>query len=177
MKTQCAVLVVLFLFLISACRKEPETVVPTDTSFKAQKNSSNWVSTNSWGSYSPGEKKFSISAVKQNPKFNQDEELSISFVMTDLTKPFVTNKFNSEWTQIVGGDAVSDRYYLDESENNQVEILSVDTEKKIISGKFTVRLIRDSKYSTKGETFVFHSSYFSVSYAVLNNKKGPAVEF
>jgi len=156
------------LLVFGSCKKEKDPVPGSELNFKASKNDVSWKSTTSWASYSAKEQKFYISASKRDSKYYQEEVLGISFTMPDLTKPLTTNNFSSEWYYIIGGDAVSDRYTLDgTSANNQIQITSVDTEKKIITGKFSIRLIHDSWYSDKGETFQFSSGYFSVSYAEL----------
>ena len=43
-----------------------------------------------------------------------------------------------------GGDAISDSYYLSQSNNNWIRIIHYDLKKEILTGAFTVRLINDS---------------------------------
>lgn len=166
MKANFLILIVSVLFFISSCQKETEVL--TNSSLVAQKNSSNWVPTDTWGSYSETEQKFYLKALKHHPKNDQEEELSISFVMKDLKTPMVTSDFSSEWVRVAGGSSVADGYHIDSRTENKIEILSVDTQKKIITGKFSIQLVRDSKFSDRGETLTFHSSYFSVSYAEVD---------
>jgi len=177
MKPGYSILILLIVVFISSCQKETETVTSTNSSFKAQKNSSSWVSTDTWGTYSETDQMFYLNAVKQHPKTDQDEELSISFEMADLGKPLVTSNFSSEWVRVAGGGSVADGYHIDLSADNEIEILSVDTQKKIISGKFSIQLIRDSKFSNKGETLIFKSGYFSVRYGQVENyREKPKLE-
>lgn len=161
---QIIVLVVLF----SSCRKESDPVVSAQTSFKAEKNSTTWVSTNSWATYSASEKKFYINASKSNSKYDREEVLSIAVSVSDFSDSVTTTNFSSEWYSIIGGDAIADRYVLDEnSPENKIQITSVDTENKTITGKFSVRLVRDSWYSAKGESFEFRSGTFSINYSEI----------
>jgi hypothetical protein len=89
--------------------------------------------------------------------------------MKDLEKPLVTSNFSSEWVSVVGGTSVADGYHIDSSAENEVEIFSVDTQKKVITGRFSVQLVRDSKFSDKGERLIFNSGYFSVRYGQVEN--------
>jgi hypothetical protein len=171
MKASFLILIVLVMFFISSCQKEKETEKLANSSLVAQKNSSNWVSTDTWGSYSEAEQKFYLNALKRHPKNDQEEELSISFVMKDLKSPMVTSDFSSEWVRVAGGSSVADGYHIDPSAENNIEIFAVDTQKKIITGKFSIQLVRDSKFSDKGETLTFQSGYFSVSYAEVDDDK------
>ena len=171
MKASFLILIVSALFFISSCQKEKETEVLTNSSLIAKKNSNNWISTDTWGSYSEAEQKFYLNALKRHPKNDQEEELSISFAMKDLNSPMVTSDFSSEWVRVVGGSSVADGYHIDSRAENKIEILSVDTQKKIITGKFSIQLVRDSKFSDKGETLTFQSGYFSVSYSEVDDYK------
>lgn len=161
---QIIVLVVVF----SSCQKESDPAVSYQPNFKAEKNSTTWVSTNSWATYSPKEKMFYINASKSDSKYDREEVLSIAFSISDFSDSATTTNFSSEWYSIIGGDAIADRYILDgSSSENQVQITSVNTEKQIITGKFSVRLVRDSWYSTKGESFEFRSGTFSINYSEI----------
>ncbi len=171
MKSKYSVWIIWVVLFLMSCQKENESVVSTESSLSAQKNSDSWVSTDSWGSYSEAEKKFYLNAVKQHPKRDQEEELSISFVMKDLNSPLVTGDFSSEWVRVVGGSSVADGYHIDSSVENKIEILSVDIREKVITGRFSIQLIRDPEFSDKGETLNFNSGYFSVSYAEVDAPK------
>lgn len=171
MKANFLILIVSVLFFISSCQKEKETEVLANSSLVAQQNSHNWISTDTWGSYSETEHRFYLNALKKHPKNDQEEELSISFEMKDLKSPLITNDFSSEWVRVIGGSSVADGYHIDARAVNKIEILSVDTKKKIITGRFSIHLVRDSKFSDKGETLTFYSGYFSVSYAEVDENK------
>lgn len=163
MKTTILLAIISIFICMSSCKKDTP-VVATNSDFTAIKNDESWTSTTSWANYSKTEHKFYVNATKHHTKFYQEEQLSISFEMPDLTQPLTVTKLSSQWYSIIGGDALADSYYIDSSADNQVQITSVDPEKKIISGTFKIRLIRDQHYSGKGKAFQVVQGRFSLEY-------------
>ena len=158
----------MFLFVLGLFSCEKESVLPsTDSNLKASMNDENWVSTTTWATYSKKEQKFYINASKHNSKYSQEEELSMSFEMKDLTQPTVINQFSSEWVYIIGGDAIADRYELDPSDINEIRITSINTTKRQIAGTFSIRLARDERFVFKSNTFHLTKGHFSVTYSEI----------
>lgn len=158
----------LIVVLVSSCKKDVDPVISVQSNFRVEKNDENWISSNTWANYSVKEQRFYINASKRDSRYYQEEILSISVDMTDFTQPLTTTNFSSEWYYIIGGDVIAGRYTLDKNSTiNEIQITSVDTEKKIITGKFSVYLIHDSWYSNKGESLEFSSGTFSISYSEI----------
>jgi len=81
--------------------------------------------------------------------------------------PSAISNFSSGWSYILGGDVQTDSYLMDSTNANEIRITSIDTIKKIISGTFTFKLVRDSHYSDKGEVFQFKEGQFTVEYTEI----------
>lgn len=166
MKTSLLFLLISFVVCVSSCKKDKEVVVPV-SDFKALKNDVSWTATSTWASYSKKDKKFNVSGAKRDPKYYQEEWLGLNFTIQDLSVPASISGFSSGWSYILGGDVQTDRYLMDSMGDNQIHITSIDTIKKIISGTFTVKLVRDSHYSDKGEVFQFKEGQFTVGYTEI----------
>lgn len=166
MKTSIFLLLVSFVVCMSSCKKDDPMDVPV-SDFKALKNDVSWTATSTWASYSKKDKKFNVSGAKRDPKYYQEECLGLNFTIQDLSMPASISGFSSGWSYILGGDVQTDSYLMDSTGTNQIKITSIDTVKKIISGTFTVKLIRDSHYSDKGEVFQFKEGQFNVVYTEI----------
>jgi hypothetical protein len=166
MKTSVFLLLISFVVCMSSCKKDDPVVVPV-SDFKALKNDVYWISTSSWASYSKKNKSFYVSGIKRDQQYYQEEALGLSFTIQDLSMPASISDFSSGWSAILGGDVQTDSYIMDSTGANQIQITSIDTTKKIISGTFTVRLVRDSHYSDKGEVFQFKEGQFTVGYTKI----------
>jgi hypothetical protein len=151
---------------MSSCKKNDPVVEPV-SDFKALKNDVSWITTSSWASYSKKNKKFNVSGIKRDQLYYQEEDLGFSFTIQDLSKPETIGNFSSGWSAVLGGDVQTDSYLMDSTSANQIQITSIDTVKKIISGTFSVKLIRDSHYSNKGEVFQFKEGQFTVVYSEI----------
>ena len=166
MKTSVFLLLISFVVCMSSCKKDDPVVVPV-SDFKALKNDVSWNATSTWASYSKKDKKFNISGGKRDPKYYQEEWLGLNFTIQDISKSATIDNFSSGLMYILGGDVQTDSYLMDSTGANQIQITSIDTIKKIISGTFVVRLVRDSHYSDKGEVFQFKEGQFTVTYTEI----------
>lgn len=137
------------------------------SSFIAIKNDVSWISTSRWGNYIKAEKKFIIAGAASNSKYYHEEKLSFSFYLSDILKSNTITHFSAEWDNIVGGDAVSDIYRIDSVAPNVIQITSMDTIAKQISGTFTIKLIHDKNYSDKGEIIQYKDGEFDLKYVEL----------
>jgi hypothetical protein len=163
MKGLSSLLLLLFFCLVS-CDKKENKDIDTVSPFKAIKNDTDWVSTSSWANFSKTNKSFAISGVKRDPNYYQDEQLSFSFYLADILKSSTVDSFYSKWMYIIGGDVISDSYLIDSTSNNLIQITSLDTVGKQISGTFLIKLVRDKRYSDKGEVFQFKDGQFDLNY-------------
>jgi len=166
MKTSVFLLLISFVVCISSCKKDDPVAVPV-SDFKALKDDVSWISTSSWASYSTKNKMFYISGIKLDQKYYQEEALGLSFTIQDISKPAVIDNFTSRWSYILGGDVQTDSYLMDSTGDNQIRITSIDTIKKIISGTFTIKFVRENHYSDKGEVFQFKEGQFTIGYAEI----------
>jgi len=148
------------VLFISSCNKKEKDVVLTDPSFSAKMNGSDWKAASSWANYSVNTKRFVIAGIKG------DEHLHLNFKTADISESSPVTNFDAEWNYVVGGDAVSDSYLIDPTFNNLIEITSLDTITKKISGTFIVKLIRDKRRSDKGETQLYKNGQFKQNYTV-----------
>lgn len=157
----------IFLFLMAlvigfiSC-KEEETPVADTSDFKAVMNDESWTSNTTWANYSQAEHIFTLNATRHDPRFYRDEQLTISFELTDLTKPTTITQFSSQWYSIIGGDSFAGRFNLDDSAANQVKITAIDPDRKVISGSFKLRLVSDSGDSVKGIQYL--EGHFEMEY-------------
>jgi hypothetical protein len=64
----------------------------------------------------------------------------------NLSDSIVRQKLQIEvrYDLLEGGDAISDSYYLSQSNNNWIRIIQYDPKKEIVTGAFTLRLINRS---------------------------------
>lgn len=159
-KTISLFLIALFLGFTSC--KEDETPVAKTSDFKAEMNDESWTSTTTWANYSSTDHTFSLNATRHDPRIYRDEQLTISFVLNDLSNPVTLTEFSSQWYSIIGGKDLAGRYYLDESATNQVKITAIDPERKVISGSFKLRLVSDSAEGIKGVQYL--EGHFSMEY-------------
>jgi hypothetical protein len=72
----------------------------------------------------------------------------------------VADRFYAEWCSIVGGDVISDSYMIDSTADNLIQITSVYTIGKHISGTFLINLIRDKRRSDEGELIQYKNGQF-----------------
>ncbi len=166
MKSSVLFLLISFFVCLSSCKKNNDSIVEV-SNFTAMKNNASWVSTSNWASYSKKDKKFNITGAKRDPKYYQEECLGLNFTVADLSAPLVTHNFSASWSYVIGGDVLSDSYNMDTSAANQIHITSIDTQKKLISGTFIVRLVRDARYSDQGEFFQFTEGQFTIGYSEI----------
>jgi hypothetical protein len=150
-----------FLLLAFACKKKEEDSI---INFKALKDGKNWIPTNSWALLSKTDKKLMIHADKRDPKYFQDENLYLSFYISDISEFNTVKNFYSDWNYVIGGDGVSNSYKFYTNPENVIQIISLDTVNKQISGRFNVKLLRDKFYSDKVETMYFTDGQFQLAY-------------
>jgi hypothetical protein len=151
-------------FCFISCEKKENTEIDFVSSFKALKNEASWVSTSSWANFSKTEEKFFISGAKRDSEYYQEEVLYFNFYLSDISKSNVVERFYAEWYYIVGGDVISDSYLIDSTADNLIQITSIDTIGKHISGNFIINLIRDKRRSDKGELIQYKNGQFDLNY-------------
>lgn len=160
--------IILFILLsvisLISCEKNEGKEFISDSSFHAIKNESEWISTCSWANYSVTDKSFVIVGSKRNSGYYQDEKLHFTFKASDISESNKVTNFYAEWNFIVGGDAISDTYSIDSTYNNLLTINLLDTKNKVISGTFTIKLIRDKFRSDLGETMLYKNGTFNLKY-------------
>ena len=164
MKKPLLFILVSYFVTFSSCKKDNEVIVPV-VDFKALKNDAAWTATNFWATYSVKSKTFQITGLLRDPQYYQEEWLGLSFVMPKFETPAATSQFSANWSFVIGGDAISDSYNIDSTAANEIHITALDTIKKQITGIFKVKLVRDSRYSDKGEAFQFKDGEFTVNYS------------
>jgi hypothetical protein len=146
------------LVLSFACKKnEPSS------DFNVIKDGTKWSSDYSWATLSKINKSIIIVGNKNIP--GNVEKIYFSFKFSNISETNTVNHFNSERSIITGGDVISDQYNIDTTANNLIQINSLDTVNKQVSGKFSVKLFRGpDKYInlTNGE--------FNLSYKEVNGK-------
>lgn len=151
-----------------SCSKNSDADFQITSPFKAMKDNTVWLSTSSWANFSQKDSTFTLVADKHDKTYYQDEQVSLAFKSSSIQPSGEVKHFVSGWEYIIGGDAAADSYSMDPSFANKLNINSVDTKNKTISGTFAVRLIRDASRSSKGETLLFKSGQFSLPYKVVN---------
>jgi hypothetical protein len=161
MKRTILLLLIALLVGIISCKDE-DVQVADASDFKAVMNDESWTSNTSWANYSQTEHTFYVNATHHDPRFYRDEQLTISFEMADLSKPATITQFSSQWYSIIGGKDLASRFYLDNSASNQVKIITIDPERKVISGSFKLRLVSDSGDGVKSVQYL--EGHFSMEY-------------
>jgi hypothetical protein len=106
---------------------------------------------------------YTIIASKQDQKYNQEENLFLSFSLSDPTESNTVKNFAATWYYVVGSDQISDKYSLDSSLENAIQISNLDTINKTISGTFNIKLIRDKYYPESGK-MSFTDGTFNLKY-------------
>lgn len=162
MKINVLLLGVLMTALLLSCKKEDKDEILTDSSFHAIKNGTVWITTSSWANYNIHSREFVLGGIKTDSVYYQEEVLFFDFKADDISASNKITNFYSEWYSIVGGDAISDAYVIDSTYNNLIEINTLDTVNKQISGTFTIRLIRDKQRSNSGEVMLYENGTFSL---------------
>ncbi len=165
MKTKTILLCLSIILLLLSCEKEK--ALPLN--FKVLKNGNEWVSTSNSVIYSIWEKKFMIHAQKGVLQASS-EILYISFEVNDLSNP-IQNNVNSTLYNLIGGDGMSNRFNLTSDPFNNIQIISIDTISKKITGNFNLKLSRDPYYN-QPDTLLLTEGYFSLPYqeAYIYNK-------
>lgn len=163
MKRTIFLLLILLLVGITSCKDEDAPVADA-SDFKAVMNDESWTSNTSWANYSQTEHTFYVNATRHDPRFYRDEQLTISFEMTDLSKPTTITQFTSQWYSIIGGKDSASRFYLDSSASNEITITAVIPEKKLIEGTFKIHMVRASHHDEGGEISRVIEGRFSMEY-------------
>jgi hypothetical protein len=140
------ILSALLLFSLACQKKEPYS------DFNAIKDGTKWFSDYSWATFSKLNKGIIIVGNKKIP--GNEEKIYLSFKISNILETNTVKHFISERSIITGGDVASDQYNINTTANNLIQIISLDTVMKHISGKFSVKLFREpDKYMnfTNGE--------------------------
>ena len=161
MKTHNFLIILSLFFTVLSCKKTDDDAA---SDFKAKKDGEQWISTSSDAIVNKNNNSFLIVGRKIDSKYFQEENLFLSFSLSDKS---VVN-FSSTWNFVVGGDAISDKYEMDTISINSIRITSLDTINKIISGIFNVKLIRDKYYPASGE-MSFTQGSFNLPYQEVWN--------
>ena len=135
-------LLILFALLLLplACKKNE-----TYSDFNAIKNGSKWSSDYSWATFSKLDQSIIIVGNKKNS--GNEEKIYLSFKISNISETSTVKQFISERSVITGGDVASDQYNIDTTANNLIQIISLDSVMRHITGKFSVRLFREpNKY-------------------------------
>ncbi|MTK52752.1 DUF6252 family protein [Paludibacter sp.] len=151
-----------------SCSKNSDADFQIASPFKAMKDNNAWLSTSSWANFSKKDGTFTITGNKHGQIYYDDEQVSLTFKSSSVQSSGDVKDFSSDWKYIVGGDAVADSYTIDPSFDNQLKITKIDAENKTITGTFVVRMVRDARQSSKGETLLFKSGQFNLSYRVVD---------
>jgi hypothetical protein len=151
-----------------SCSKNSDADFQIASPFKAMKDNNAWLSTSSWANFSKKDSTFTIVGNKHAQTSYDDEQLSFTFKSSSVQSSGEVKGFVSDLEYIVGGDAVVDSYSIDPSFDNQLKITKIDAENKTITGTFIIKMIRDTYWSSKGETFLFKSGQFNLSYRVVD---------
>jgi hypothetical protein len=155
------------LFLSIGCTKKETQPAKDSTFLSAYKNTSGyWLSNEPYASISKKDKTIWVGATKPIITGTSGESLIMQLEITDLADLKKTFIKNAEFDFIIGGDVVTNRYYIDTANtNNTIEITEIDETKKIMKGLFNLNLIRDKWFSDNGEKIEFKSGQFVVNYS------------
>ena len=157
-----SVVFILFIFLIiTDCKKPDNDSVPN---FKALKDGNEWIPSISSATLSLIDKEFEIHCLKRFSKYSDQEFFNLSFYVKDISELMTVYKLNSSWLFVIGGDGISNRYNIVADPENIIQIISLDTIKKQISGTFNVKLLRDKFYQHAEDTMLFSDGNFSLKY-------------
>lgn len=160
-------LLLLFTVLLSCNNQKEISKISTESSFTAVKNDSTWKATTTYANYSKKDSMFTLTGSKRDAKYYQDEQLQLTFNISDISKSnTITNSF-SKWDFIIGGDAVADTYTSENSSINSIRITSLDTVNKYIQGIFDLELIRTKRLSDLGEKMIFKKGNFTLKYETI----------
>jgi hypothetical protein len=159
MKTKTA-LILCLLVLVFACKKANNDTTPD---FSAKKDGSKWITTSSNAILNKNNNSFFIIGSKHDQKYNQEENLMLSFYFSDLIESYTVKNFTATWYFVVGSDQISDKYASDSSSEDRIQISSLDTINKTISGSFSIKLLRDKYYPEPGE-MSFTDGAFNLKY-------------
>ena len=150
------ILSALLVFSLACKKNEPSS------DFSAIKDGTKWSSDYSWATFSTLNKSIIIVGNKKIP--GNEEKIYLSFKISNISETNTVNHFNSERSIITGGDVASDQYIIDTTANNLIQINSLDTVNRQISGKFSVKLFREpDKYIN------FTNGEFNLSYKEVNS--------
>ena len=158
MKTRNILLCLSILLFLHSCEKEKNAL---PVSFKVIKAGNEWVPTISSVVYSVYEKKFTIHAQKGASK-SFSEILFIGFKINDLSNPIHSNIYSSLY-DLTGGDIISNLFTLIPDLENTIQITSLDTIGKEITGTFNLKLARDAHYH-QPDTIFLTEGFFSLPY-------------
>ena len=165
-------LIALYIFfIIFSCKKSENDSISTFkfendsiSTFKALKDGVDWISTSNWSNLSKTDNKYIINGIKRNSQYYEEECLNLTFNISDISKSKTVTKFTSSWNYIVGGDALTDNYVIDTTSDNLIQITSLDTTNRSISGTFKVKLLKNKLFSNTGEIMNFTSGQFNLNY-------------
>jgi hypothetical protein len=159
-KTNSFLLILCLILPVLACKKANNDV-PLD--FSAKKDGSKWITTSSNAILNTNNNSYTIIASKQDQKYNQEENLFLSFSLSYPMESNTVKNFAATWYYVVGSDQISDKYSLDSSLENAIQISNLDTINKTISGTFNIKLIRD-KYYPESRKMSFTNGTFNLKY-------------
>ena len=147
--------------IVVVCSCKEKTVLPVSPyKLTAEKNGVDWESKNTSGSIDKNFKKITVFGAE-----SMDEYLSLQLKYTDLSNLESIKFINSELNFLVGGDVVINSYSTDPTDvNNFVKIMQIDTVKKIMTGNFEFRLIKDKRWKTNIDTITYKKGQFVVNY-------------
>ncbi len=128
---------VTFLILAYSCHKDNK-VIPDDFYFKGQKNGVDWGATAN--SYNILGDSLKLVAFKQAG----EEQINFKIKFKQDTATYVLTGNQAEFFTTIGMDAVTSHYRLDTTQTSTISISSYSKKTNIISGSFTLYLLKDS---------------------------------
>ena len=161
MKRLSLLIVLSIFFFIFSCKKSEYDSL---SSFKALKDGAEWIATSNYSYLHKTDNSISIYGRKKNSKNYEEEGLYLSFYISDISELNTITKFSSSWNKTIGGDLLTDSYVIDSISANFIQITSLDTINRQISGIFEVKLLKDKRFSNAGEIMNFTSGQFNLNY-------------
>lgn len=148
---QTKYILILFIIFSGCTESDIENINKDDYLIRAEKNEIQWEA--SGGAILDKGTELGIQATVVN-EYNYLRELLVFSNLEFKTgrqevssvrhKPSLNHKYSSYATHMADGDVIDDYYYLLESEQNYININSIDSVNLRIKGTFQVTFIRDS---------------------------------
>jgi hypothetical protein len=166
MKTTIFLISSLIILSSLSCKKEYRDRPDVMPYFTALKNDTAWISSTSHTTLYTKNMKFVVSGGKRDSSYSDMHWLDFRFPLSDALQSENITKFYSQWEWVIGGDGIADRYIVDSLANNWIKISAIDTIAKMISGTFSIQLIREPSRH-RPDTLRFTNGKFGVVYSAI----------